>query len=326
MKVLVVGYGSIGKRHIQNLLKLGKSEIIVCTKKKDPLLLRKGCKIYNSLKEAVKEKPEIGIITNVTSLHVKTSQKLAHANCHLFIEKPLSDSYDNLDNLSALVKKQKLITLIGCNLRFHPCIRKIKELILDKKIGKIISVKVENGSYLPDWHPYENYKKSYTSREDLGGGVVFTCIHEIDYLYWFFGDAKEVFSFTGRYSNLGINADDLSSILIRFKNDVIAEVHLDFFQRPNFRSCKIIGTRGTIYWDSDINKVKLYDVKKGKWTNKLQLRNYDYNKMYFDELLYFLECVKHRRRSINDLSHAIRTLKIALAIKKASKIKKSVKV
>ncbi len=321
-----MGYGSIGRRHIENLIKLGKSEIIVCTSKKDSLLVRKGCKVYNSLKEAIKEKPDIGIVTNITSLHVKTAQKLAQANCHLFIEKPLSDSSADLDNLSTLVKKRKLVTLVGCNFRFHPCIRKIKELISENKIGKIISVRVENGSYLPDWHPYENYKKSYASQEDLGGGVILTCIHEIDYLYWFFGDAREVFSFTGRYGHLGINADDLSSILIRFKNNVIAEVHLDYFQRPNFRSCKIIGTRGTIYWDSDINTVKLYDVKKEKWINKLHLRNYDHNKMYLDELSYFLECVKRKRKSINDVSHAIRTLKIALAIKMASKVKKLVRV
>lgn len=91
---------------------------------------------------------------------------------------------------------------MGCNLRFHDCIKKMKSLLEKETIGKIISVKVECGAYLPDWHPYEDYSKGYAARDDLGGGVVLTCIHELDYLYWFFGEIKEVFSITGKFSNL----------------------------------------------------------------------------------------------------------------------------
>lgn len=320
-----MGYGSIGKRHVDNLSSIADLEIIVCTKHKtDKFLKEKRCKVLRTIEECIEEEPQIALITNVTSHHVQIATKLANAGINLFIEKPLSSSLKGVKTLLNTVKRRKLVTLMGCNLRFHPCIKKIKEIISKKHIGKIISVHVENGSFLPNWHPYEDYRYSYAAREDLGGGVVLTNIHEIDYLFWFFGEVKEVFSFTGKYSNLKLDTDDLSAILLRFRNDVIAEVHLDYFQRPDFRSCKIIGTKGTIYWDSEINAVKVYDVKKEKWLEKLKVKNYDSNTMYVEEILHFLKCVKKNERTINSINEGAKVLEIALATKRSSKIKKVV--
>lgn len=326
MKVLVVGYGSIGKRHIDNLSSLQTSEILVCTKRKyDEFLRKKNCKVFKSLRKCIVERPNVALITDITSEHVAIAIKLANMGINLFIEKPLSNSFNNVKKLLSVVKKRKLTTMVGCNLRFHPCIKKIKEMISEKEIGRIISVHVENGSYLPDWHTYEDYRNSYAARKDLGGGVVLTCIHEIDYLYWFFGNVKEIFSITGKFSDLKITAEDLSSILLRFKNNVVAEVHLDYFQNPAFRSCKIIGTKGIIYWDSNINLVKVYDIKKKKWSIKMRLREFDENETYIREINHFINCVKKNKKTINTIEDGAKTLEIALAIKKASESKKMVK-
>jgi len=327
LKALVVGYGSIGKRHIENLSSFPNIEILVYTNRKyDIFLQRKKCKIFHSLKDCLKEKPDIAILANVTSLHIKTAIKLANSGINLFIEKPLSNSLERVDTLLKIVKKRKLVTLIGCNFRFHPCIKAIKKIISNNEIGRIISVHVENGSFLPNWHPNEKYPNSYASREELGGGVVLTCIHEIDYLYWFFGNIKEVFSITGKFSDLKISVEDLSAALLRFQNNIIAEVHLDYFQKPLVRSCKIIGTQGTLYWDLDTNTVKMYDVKREKWIEKLKLQNYDNNTMYIEELSHFLRCIKKKEKTINSAEEGFKVLKIALAIKRSSKIKKAITI
>lgn len=326
MKVLVVGYGSIGKRHIGNLSSLPNLEILVYTNRRiDQFLKKKKCRVFNSLERCLEEKPQIALITNVTSLHIKTAIRLAKSGVDLFIEKPLSHSMKGIKELSNIIQKKKLITLIGCNLRFHPCIRKINEMVLNKEIGRVISVRVENSSFLPDWHKYEDYRNSYASREDMGGGVVLTNIHEIDYLYWFFGSVKEVFSVTGKFSDLDIDVEDFASILLRFRNNIIAEIHLDFFQRPSFRSCKIIGTKGTIYWDSEINAVKVYNVRNRRWIQKLKLKNYDNNSMYIEEMNYFIKCVKARQKTINSVKDGVQTLKIALAAKNSSKTRRLIK-
>lgn len=324
MKALVVGYGSIGKRHVKNLLTLSNIEIIIFTNRKDENL--KKCKVFNSLEKCLKEEPDFAIISNVTNLHVKTAIKLANKGIDLFIEKPLSNNMKNIKKLQTIVKRKKIITMIGCNLRFHDAIKKIKEIINSKEIGRVISIKVENGSYLPDWHSNENYQRSYAGRSDLGGGVVLTCIHEIDYLYWIFGQIKEVFSITAKLSDLKITADDSSSIIIKFKSNVIGEVHLDYYQRPKIRSCKIIGTKGTLYWDSNLNTVKTYNIKQQKWISKLKESKKDENYIFLDEIKHFLNSVNNRKNTINPLQEGIKTLDISLKILESSKMKKVMKI
>ena len=329
-KILVVGYGSIGRRHVDNFLEFKDIQLIVYTKRNDlQLLKKKGVKVSNSLAECLKENPDIGIIANETSLHIPIAIKLAEEGLHLFLEKPLSNSLKGVEKLHAIVKKKKLITQMGCNLRFHPCIKKIKSLIEQKKIGKIISVQVQNCSYLPDFHPSEDYRKSYAARKDLGGGVILTQIHEIDYMYWFFQEVQNVVSMSGKFSELDVTAEDYMSSLLQFKNKIIGELHMDYFQRPSFRSCKIRGTKGEIYWNSDNNCVNIFNMNKQKWETKFDTgfsHNLDTYSSYVEELKHFLKCVKHRKETINDLEQGIETLKIALAIKKASKLMKSVNV
>ena len=328
--VLIVGYGSIGKRHLENFLQFKDIRLTVYTKRNDlQLLKKKGIKVSNSLTECLKENPDIGVIANETSLHTPIAIKLAKEGLDLFLEKPLSNSLKDIEKLRAIVKKNKLITQMGCNLRFHPCIKKIKNLIEQQKIGKIISAQVQCCSYLPDYHRWEDYRKSYAARKDLGGGVILTQIHEIDYMYWFFQEVENVISMSGKFSDLDVTAEDYAPSLLKFKNKIIGELHLDYFQRPEFRSCKIRGTKGEIYWDSVDNCVDVFNMNKKRWETKFDSgfsNNLDTYSSYVEELKHFLKCVKRRKETINDLEQGVTTLKIALAIKKASKLMKSVSV
>ncbi len=327
LKVAIIGYGSIGKRHVSNLLKISNVEIIICTKQKIKNPSIKKIKIVKSISDCLKEKPDIGIISNESSHHIKDAIKLANGGIDLFIEKPLSSSLIGTKELLRIIRKKNLITQMGCQLRFHKCVKEIKRLISSKKLGKVISVRSECGSFLPDWHPNEDYSKSYAARKELGGGVVLTNIHEIDYLYWFFGNVSKVFSITGNYSELKISADDLCAGILEFKNNIIAELHLDYFQKPDFRSCKIIGTKGTVIWDSNTNNVMLYDNNKNKWIKILKWTKYDRNLMFKEEIKHFLDCVKKRKTTINPIEKdGLDTLKIALAIIKSSKSRKLEKI
>ena len=314
-----MGYGSIGKRHTDNLLNIGKLEIIVYSKNKESFkLVKKGVKICTSFKDALKEKPDISIICNETSFHVDTAIKLAKINSHLFIEKPLSHSLVNLTKLLKIVKRKKLITMVGCNMRFHDGIKSIKKLLDKNELGQIFSVTAENGSYMPDWHPGEDYHISYASNKKMGGGVVLTQIHEIDYLFWFFGKVSNVLSISDKLSDLQLDVEDFSSSILKFKNNIVAEIHLDYYQKPSVRKCKIIGRKGKIIWNYENNHLQIFKNSTKKFSTKLIDKKFDRNKMYVEELKYFLNCVNNKKTCMNSIIEAYEVQKIAFAMKNSS--------
>ena len=318
-KILVVGYGSIGKRHVKNILNHSRHEIIIYTKRRDlDSLKQKRIKIFDTIQKCLSEKPKIGFITNETAYHIPIAKQLAKLGMDLFIEKPLSNSIKDIKNLQKIVKQKKLVTQMGYNLRFHKSIIQLKKLIKQNKIGRVISIQAENGSYFPDWHPYEDYKTSYAGKKKLGGGIVLTQIHDIDYLFWLFGIPKSIFSFMGKFSDLKISAEDYCASIIQFKKHITAELHLDFFQGPEFRCCKIKGTNGVLIWNSLDNQIKFYNNKKKKWEIIFQLNKFDRNQMYVDEIKHFFKCVQNRKKTINQLDDGIKTMNIALAMKKSS--------
>ncbi|NQV77321.1 MAG: Gfo/Idh/MocA family oxidoreductase [Lutibacter sp.] len=323
-KVLVVGYGSIGKRHVNNLLTFPNIKILVYTKRKDVKHLKNERLLFsNSLKSCLQENPTMGFVANETSNHIKTATILAQNGINIFLEKPLSNSMKGVNNLLKIVNRKKLITLMGCNFRFYPPIMKIKKNIEENKIGRIISVQVENGSYLPDWHPDEDFSKGYAAKKNLGGGVILTQIHEIDYLYWFFGKIDHISSISGKYSDLELDVEDISVSILKFKNKILGELHVDFLQRPQFKRCKIRGVKGIIEWNSDENVVKKFNIKDQRWEIIPIKNNYKLtskkkiNSMYIEEIKHFLKCVKNQTETINPLTQGIETLKIALRIKKS---------
>jgi len=215
---------------------------------------------------------------------------------------------------------------MGCPFRFHPLVKKTYQILNSKKLGKIFYIQVENGSYLPDWHPKENFQKSYASRIDLGGGVILTNIHELDYIHWYFGDPDQIYSISGNYSDLKITAEDFSDILMTFnKEKTMCNIHLDFFQKPKSRSCKIVGSKGTLSFDLLRNEMKIYNKLNNK-TKKITLKNFESNSMYMEELKHFIHCIKKHKKSINDVEEGAQVLKLALMVKQAATKKRSVRL
>lgn len=329
MKILIVGYGSIGKRHAKNILENPDMDVIFLSKRqklnyndfnKNEI---KRIEISDSLENCLKEKIYAAIITNETSFHIKMATIIAKNNIDLFIEKPLSNSSVGLNNLEKIIKTKKLISMVGCNFRFFPPINQIKKLLDKKILGKIYHFNIENGSYLPDWHPNENYSNGYAARKLLGGGVTLTQIHEIDYSYWFFGKPTKIFSLNKKISNLKIDSDDIASSILYYKNKkIVGEIHLDFFQRPYYKKCKIKGEKGILEWESEKNQIRIYLKNQKKWNiykikNSYKLSSKKINQMYQNEIEYFLKCVKQRQNPMNSITEAKKILDIALAMKKS---------
>lgn len=315
MKFLIVGLGSIGQRHVRNLIKLGYKDIIALRTRKGTKPLDFKIKSFNQPQKAYQERPDAALICNPTSLHMSVALEAARQGCHIFIEKPLSHSFKGIKELQKLVKENKLITFVAYNLRFHPVITKIKELILKRFLGNIYFVRSQFGSYLPAWHPWEDYKKSYASRRDLGGGVVLTSSHELDMLSWLFGKYRKISSTISKGKHLGISAEDLALIHVEFLNGVLAEVNLNYVQEPSKRDIEIVGEKGILFYDFYKGGLKFYSKKKKKWSVILKVKKNILEDTYYDELLHFIQCVKKRKKTICPIDEGANTVRMALTAK-----------
>jgi predicted dehydrogenase len=327
MLILVMGCGSIGKRHIRNLMALNAGDIIAQDVSQERLFdIAKECNIktYNNMDDALAQKPDVAFICTPTSLHIAPAISAAKSNCHLFIEKPLSHSLEGVDELIKTAAQKKLVTLVGCNMRFHPGIDMMKKLLDKQSVGRVICARIQAGQYLPGRHPWEDYRQGYGARQDLGGGVILDGIHELDYITWFLGEVNRVACFSGKLSSLEMDTEDTAEILLRFRKGAIAEVHLDYIQRSYGRTCQIIGEEGTILWDFNEKQVRLFTAESGKWQIFSQRPDYDINEMYIEETKHLLQCYDGSIRPVQDIKSAKRVLEIALAAKEAAKTGKVV--
>lgn len=322
-RFLVIGCGSIGKRHLGNLQALGAGELIGFdprSDRRDEVLDKFGPDVLTvgDLDEAWRLGPDVAFITAPTSLHVPIALQAAEQGCHLFIEKPLSHDSAGVADLIAIVKRKGLVTLVGCNMRFHPGIAAVKRWIDEDAIGQIVSARAEVGQYLPDWHPWEDYRQGYSARRDLGGGVILDCIHEIDYMRWMFGDARSVACLAGKRSRLKIDVEDTAAILIDFQRGPIGEIHLDYVQRAPSRACTVIGDEGTIRWSIADPGASLYSPSTQSWTTSPYPDAWQTNQMYVDELTHFLACLDGHAQPIQDVEQGAKTLELALAAKRSA--------
>lgn len=324
MKFLVVGCGSIGNRHISNLIKLNEQVV--------------GCDVSRNIRKKIKNKYNIPVFTDIkrafeenvldavlvctpNHIHVQIAEMALKNDCHVFIEKPISDRSDGAYRLAELRDEKGKTVLVGCNLRFHPPVRYITEKVSSGTIGRLISARVQFGHYLPNWRRGSDYRKIYSAKRDRGGGVLLDGIHEVDYITSLFGKPEHIFSYNIKGSDLEIDVEDVGEILLKYKNALV-EIHIDYLRHYKKRSCEIIGTEGTISWQSlgknpELMKVTLYS-SDGEVIDEID-KDVDSNLQYIEEMKHFISCIKGREKPMNTIENALQSLRIVELAKKSDK-------
>ncbi len=317
---LILGCGSIGKRHIANLLELSAGEVIAY----DPNPARRlevetrfHVKTVDDPALALAQGVSVTFVCSPTHLHMEQSLAAARAGAHIFVEKPLSLDMRGADELAKEVESRGLVALTGCNFRFHPGLKKVKELVDASAIGRIVSARAQFGQYLPDWHPWEDYRFGYSARSEMGGGVILDRIHELDYLHWLFGEATHVLALAGKLSSLEVDCEDTAEILLRLASGTFCSVHLDYVRRVYDCSLEITGDEGSIQWSFPDHEVRWYTAESRQW-HRVTWPNYPVNDMYLDELRHFLRAIHRLEPPVQTLGEARRTLATALAAKQSA--------
>lgn len=305
MTFLILGGGSVGRRHIANLKRLGYSSIFCLKRKPDSSFEEHHqVKVVTSIDELEGMRIDAVLVCTPTALHVEgmaVAQKLSAA---IFLEKPLTHSLEQLKRAIQVEAARAHTFFIGFMLRYHPLVIKIKQILDTGVLGDVYSARFEFGSYLPYWHPWEDHKTSYAAREDLGGGVVNTITHELDLAQYFFGEPLSVSASTANFSKLGIDVEEIAEVILNYP-DKIVSLHLDYLQKDYDRNIKILCDDGKLVWDWHENKVHVLRHKAAPEIVGLP-STFEANNLYVSELQDFIRLVKGKvRRHPLDFTHAV---------------------
>lgn len=307
MRFLIAGLGSIGRRHLRNLVSLGQTDIILLRSRKNypPDDELSAFPVVTDMDAALQYEPDAVIVSNPTALHLKVAIPAAQAGCHLLLEKPISHSIQGMDKIRSAVKSGGGTVLVGFQFRFHPSLLKIKEILSKEQIGRVLFCRSHWGEYLPGWHPQEDYRKGYSARKDLGGGVVLSLCHPLDYLHWLFGKVNELIAVTGKLSDLDIEVEDTAEVILNFHSKTIGSLHLDYFQQPPSHTLEVIGTDGSIRWNYYDGVVHFYQNEYKQWKEFPLKEGFSRNDLFLEEMRHFIKCVEGSQEPVCTLDDGI---------------------
>ena len=313
MKFLIAGLGSIGRRHFRNLIALGETDILLYRTNKATLPDDElaGYPVETDLAAALAHKPDAVIISNPTALHLDVALPAARAGCHLFLEKPISHNLTGVRELVEMVARNGVKTLVGFQFRFHPSFRQIKSWLAADEVGEPLSVRAHWGEWLPGWHPWEDYRTGYAARPELGGGVIRTLCHPLDYVRMLLGETEVVACQTANHG-LNLPVEDTAEIALKFANGALGQIHLNYNQRPARHDLEIVGTRGTIKWDNADGAAHLFRVESAKWETYMPAADFERNTLFLDQTKNFLAMLQQDAAPICSLTDGVRALELCM--------------
>lgn len=310
MKIIVVGAGSIGSRHIRNLIKLGYKNMSIVDKNANLLkhYSTNQFRCYKNYLEALrKERPEVAFICTPTALHLEHTKLALEFNCDIFIEKPISDTTLGLGNLK--IKAKNKVVMVGCNWRFNVAYQSFERYIKSKEYGKPLYARIACGYYLPLARPGKDYKKVYASELNGGGVLLDSGSHVLNYLIDLFGDVAKINRLKNSINSLKIRSEEIAHILLEHKDGVTCDISLDYVSKKPINRIEVITDKGlltldlvqsTLIFDDGVRRKILFD------------ENLDSDQMFLDEMKHFFKCIEKKSKPIQGIDEAKRVIEIIL--------------
>ena len=324
-RIAIVGLGSIGKRHLRILKKLRPDiEIILVRSRRGKKDTNENLayNIFDNIND-IKLKLDGVIICSPAPHHLTQAKEFIKRKIPTLIEKPLSHNFKNIKNFKLVCKKFNTLVLVGYVLRYSNSLNFFNKSVLSFKAGKPISVNIKCTSYLPNWRPKKDYRNTVSARSSLGGGVLLELSHELDYSNWIFGKFIKIHSILNNSKKLDIDVEDSAYLNLISKKNLPVSIYLDFCNQKIERSCKLIGSKGTLTWNGIKNYVTL-ENKNGK-IKKWQFDKRK-NNMYENQLNHFINCIERKVAPKVSVDDGIDALNLVIMAKKSHKIKNIIKL
>jgi predicted dehydrogenase len=334
MKVLFLGLGGVGQRHMRNLRELvpdaeigavrrsGRTFEIRADMQADRsvnIMEKYRIQALPGLDEGIAWRPDLAVVASPTSAHVAQTAALAQARIPVLLEKPISAGPEGLTELLEVVSAKKTPVMVGYMMRFHPGVRRLLEWVERRAIGRLFSVQIQLSSFVPAWHPYESCTDFYAGRQALGGGAILSEIHELDLLHKMFGLPRRLWTVGGQLSDYGMDVEDTVSVLLEYEWEgapLPVTVNMSFVQRPIGRRVDLWGAEGKIAWDFMAGELDLFHEESGK-KDHFATPDFERNQMFLAELEHFIDCLAKGVQPQASLAEVIGGHRLALKIKES---------
>lgn len=314
----VVGAGSIGRRHLRNLLALGASELAAVRRRAEPLAdPLAAVPVVAALPDA-SGPAAVAIICTPTSQHRADTLAALARGYHVLVEKPLAETPEDAAVLVAAARSAGKRAMVACVLRFHPVIERVHAIVRAGLLGRVHSAAAWCGQFLPDWRPAIDYRTSYSARAEQGGGVLLDLVHEIDYLQHLFGPARSVLASVTAPRLAGIDSDDNVDLICEYADALIATCHLDYLARPAQRGGRVIAERGSLQWDLIQPAVRQWTVDQPVWEEWRPAGDWTVDLMYQQQLREFAAAVLTGAATRSEAENALNALQVVTGARRAA--------
>jgi hypothetical protein len=271
--VLVLGAGSVGRRHLQNLAADGcrlcafdpRGDRLAEAAAGTPLVFASTA--FSDF-EACQLEFDGVVIASPPSFHVQQLKWAVSRGIPVLLEKPLSKTASEAEEALQAVRAMRGRVLLGYTYRWWEPLRDFRELLRSSVVGRPIHVQCVMSAHLADWHPWEPYTDFFMASSELGGGALLDESHFIDLLLWIFGMPSAVHASVRRLSTLRIETDDNVDAILDFPGGLRATLHLDLYGRPHEKWIRATCEGGSIHWSFDPNEVSVCTAAGQEWSRQ----------------------------------------------------------
>lgn len=330
LKFLVVGLGSMGKRRVRNLMANGEKDIVgydIRPERNAEAKKKYGIKVIKKFKDLSPDDFEVMIISTSPEAHGGYIRYALKHKKHFFVEHPVSnDGYDEIlkNNNYDIIKAP------SCTFLYYTPVKMIKNLLDEGKIGKILAFQYHMGQYLPDWHPWEDYRNVYFSKKKTGACREMLAF-ELIWLNFLMGsEVKQIFGNIARLTDLAMSADDIYLAGLKYKNGILGNIIIDVISRKPFRTLRILGSDGVLEWERADSTIKIYDAKSKKNKKIIVPKGrpeagyINEEEMYNCEIKAFLEAIGKKKKYPHTFRDNSQLLETLFALEKSSRTKKAI--
>jgi predicted dehydrogenase len=313
-KILIVGVGSIGLRHLRCFQETGRAELSFC--EVNPALRakvaeeRKIERHYADFESALADRHDAAVICTPANLHIPMAICLAEAGVHLLLEKPLSTNLEGIDKLERILERRKLVSAVAYVMRHHPVLRAMKDALASGRFGHPVEIISVSGQHFPTYRPA--YREIYYKDHATGGGAIQDALtHVLNASEWLVGPIERLAVDAAHQVLDGVAVEDTVHVMARH-GGVLGSFSLNQYQAPSEMTITVVCEGGTVRFEGHKNRWRWMLKPDEPWHDE-QFEPIPRDQLFINQAHAFLDLLEGRGKPSCTLAEGLQTLRVNLA-------------